>query len=137
MPQRQSCLLVTFRVRGKEPQEVHNSAMRPAHLSPRNLPGLLSRSSFRFVSKELLFPCLSFLMYKARVLSKISEPLALLVLLNLSLFERPLLCPSHDSQDIHPETRGCPRLALAQNTSAVLYRPQDKSRFISWASMAL
>lgn len=92
-------------MRGKEPQEVHNSAMQPAHLSPRNLPGLLSRSSFRFVSKELLFPCLSFLMYKARVLSKISEPLALLVLLNLSLFDQPLLCPSHDSQDLHPETR--------------------------------
>lgn len=98
--------------------------MRPAHLNPRNLPGLISHSSFTFVSKELLFLCLSFLRYKARVLSKISEPLALLIFLSLSLFDQTLLCPSHDSQVIHPETRGCPRLAFAQNTSAVPYCPQ-------------
>lgn len=90
-----------------------------------------------FVSKELLFSCLSFLMYKAGVMSKISGPLALLILLSLSLLDQPLLCPSHDSQDIRPETRGCPRLALAQNTSAVPYRPQVKSRLLRRASMAL
>lgn len=84
-----------------------------------------------FVSKELLFSCLSFLMYKAGVMS------ILLILLSLSLFDQPLLCPSHDSQDIRPETRGCPRLALAQNTSAVPYRPQVKSRLLCRASMAL